>query len=357
MKKHIKLFNFFFLFLPLLSLAGNGDEIQKKKTINKSYPVTANDKLEIENTFGNILVQTWDKSEITVDIEIVANAPTEEKAQDIMDEISVKDIHSGNIIAFKTKVGDIHNNGNKNHHDMENDRAFYIDYVIHMPAGNRLELTNSFGKMTVPDLTGEVNLTSKFGSLTAGKLKNVDIVQVEFGKANIAEVSNGKVVFKFNQESRIGNVNGTAKITSEFSQNVQFNVSDDIQDLAVFESYSKVRMVVSKSLSGDFDVHSSFGNFHNDTEFGIHEEREKGENDYGPHFDKDYRGKAGDGKAKIKIKDSFGSIRLTHSSASSNEEDDDKSPRMKNRNDNKQKDKNKNKDKDKHEDDDDDRTT
>jgi len=43
-----------------------------------------------------------------------------------------------------------------------------------MPAVNPLNVENSFGKTTVPDLKGEVNLTSKFGSLTTGKLDNVD---------------------------------------------------------------------------------------------------------------------------------------------------------------------------------------
>src|SRR5258708_5467104 len=335
MKKHIKLLSSISLFLilsaPVFSLAANGDEeVRKKRSINKSYNVSADDKLEIENSFGNVMVSTWDKSEITVDIEIVANASSEERAQDIMNEIDVKEIHEGHIISFKTKVGEIHNGGdgkrNKNNND--EDRAFYIDYVIHMPSANRLQLENSFGKTAVPDFSGLVNLTSKFGSLTAGKLKNVDEIDVEFGKVAIDEISNGKVTFKFNKESRIGNVNGNVKISSEFSHNVQFNVSDNIKELSLFESYSGIRMIVTKALSADIDVHTSFGHFLNDSEFSIKERRED-DNDYGPHFDKDYRGKAGDGNGKIKIKSSFGTVRFTHTNAG----------------DVKDKDKNKNKDK------------
>ena len=330
MKKHIKLFSSisFFLVLsaPLHSLAANdknnGDEVRKKRTINKSYTVNTDDKLEIENSFGNVVVSTWDKNEITVDIEIVANAPTEEKAQDIMNEIEVKEIHEGHIISFKTKVGEINNgNGGKDRHNKNNDeeRAFYIDYVIHMPAANSLQLENSFGKTEVPDFSGLVNLTSKFGSLTTGKLNNVDEIDVEFGRVDIAGVSNGKVTFKFNKESRIGKVNGNVKISSEFSHNVQFNVGDDIKELSLFESYSGIRMIVTTALSADFDVHTSFGHFLNDSQFSIKERRED-DNDYGPHFDKDYKGKSGDGNAKIKIKSSFGTVRLTHSSTGGSEE-------------------------------------
>ncbi|HTI08337.1 MAG TPA: hypothetical protein VL832_07260 [Puia sp.] len=318
MKKHIKLLSsisfFFVLSAPVFTLAANGDEeVRKKRSINKSYTVSADDKLEIENSFGNVMVTTWDKNEITVDIDIVANAPTEEKAQDIMNEIDVKEIHEGHIISFKTKVGEIHNGGGKRNKDNDEERAFYIDYVIHMPSANRLQLENSFGKTAVPDFNGLVSLTSKFGSLTAGKLRNVDEIDVEFGKVAIDEVSNGKVTFKFNKESRIGKVTGNVKISSEFSHNVQFNVGDDIKDLSLFESYSGIRMIVTNTLSASIDVHTSFGHFLNDSQFTIRERRED-DNDSGPRFDKDYSGKAGDGNAKIKIKSSFGTVRFTHSS-------------------------------------------
>jgi hypothetical protein len=41
----------------------------------------------------------------------------------------------------------------------------------------------------------------------------------------------------------------------------------------------------------------------------------------GPHFDKDYAGKAGDGKARIRIKSSFGSVRLSHEGAGEGRDD------------------------------------
>lgn len=200
-----------------------------------------------------------------------------------------------------------------------------------MPSANALQLENSFGKTEVPDFNGQVNLTSKFGSLNTGKLANVDAIDVEFGRAMITEIANGKVVFKFNKESRIGKVNGNVKISSEFSHNVQFNVGDNIKELSVFESYSGVRVIVTKSLSAEFDIHTSFGSFHNDSDFTIHEQKGD-DNEYGPHFDKDYNGKAGDGRARIKIKSSFGNVLLSHISGSDNDkgkgkdkdDDDDK---------------------------------
>ena len=329
MKKHTNLFNTILLIavvnLPAMSMAANGDDIDKKKNFSKTYTVGANDKLEIENSFGNVVINTWDKKEIKVDVEVGAKASTEEKAQDMLNEISVKDYQSGNTISWKTDIGDINDNHRGKHkNNDENDRKFYIDYTVYMPASNPLTIENSFGKTTVPDFNGRVNLTSKFGGLTTGKLADVDEIDVEFGSAELGPVHNGDITFKFNSKSYIEKVSGTVKVKSEFSGNVQFSVDNNIQDLSVYESYSSIRMVVNKALSAKFDIHTSFGNFHNSTDFSINEEKE--DEDSGPKFDRDYSGQSGDGKAKIKIKSSFGKVRISDSAdkpGTSSDSDDD----------------------------------
>jgi hypothetical protein len=294
---------------------------RKQRLINKSYDVTAEDRLTIDNQFGNVVVSTWDKPQITVDIEISAKAASDSKAQDIMDKINVHDSRDGHDIRFKTEVDEIHNanglKGNKGRDD--NSRGFYIDYVVHMPAANGLNVENSFGKTEVPALSGPVSLTSKFGSLNTGKLDNVGEIDVEFGKADIEAINNGKIALKFDKEAHIGRVEGGAKINCEFSQNVVIQLSNHIQDLSLFESYSGVRLVVDKDLSANFEVHTSFGHFNNESDFTIDEKADEG--DTGPRFDRDYAGKAGDGKARIRIKSSFGSVRLSHEGGGKDRDD------------------------------------
>src|ERR1700733_6637635 len=116
MKRRLSLLNSILIIsaltLPALSFAGNGngDEVEKKKTISKSYTVTSGDKLNIENSFGNVVIHTWDKNEIKVDVEVAANASTEEKAQRMLDQIEVTENREGGNINFKTDVNDIHDN-------------------------------------------------------------------------------------------------------------------------------------------------------------------------------------------------------------------------------------------------------
>jgi len=326
MKKHIRLLStiaaVLVLSAPVTAFAQRDQDVRKQKQINKSYDVTPDDKLSIDNQFGNVVVSTWDKPQITVDIEVSARAASDERAQDIMNKIDVHDSREGHDIRFKTNVDEIHNGNGKNKHNEENDRSFYIDYVVHMPIGNPLSIENSFGKTEVPALKGSVSLVSKFGSLNAGKLDNVDQIDVEFGKAYLTELNSGRVAFKFDKEVRVGKVAGSVKITSEFSQNVQINVGNEVQELALFESYSGVRLVVDKDLSAEFEVHTSFGHFNNESDIDISEHKED-ESDYGPHFDKDFSGKSGDGKAHIRIKSSFGTVRLTNTGGGRDADEDE----------------------------------
>ena len=348
MTKHINPFKILilaaFIGLPALShAAGNDDGSEKKKTISKSYTVTASDKLKIENSFGDVVINTWDKNEFKVDIEIYSKATSDEKAQSILDKIKVSDSRSDNTIYFKTDVGHINGNNNNNdkdddgdddkdekdnksnqsHHHKNysnNNQQFHINYVVYMPVGNPLQIENSFGKTTVPDFKGLVSLTSKFGSLTAGNLDNAELVDVEFGEGHIGDMHNGKIIFKFDDKSTVGKLSGIVKIANEFSDLVQYNVSDNIEELTINESYSSIRVIVHKELSASFSIHTNFGDFHNNTDFNLNEKAEYDDDNSGVHFDKDYTGTSGDGKAKIKIKSSFGDIRLSHTAASKEEE-------------------------------------
>jgi hypothetical protein len=350
MKRQLNLLNSIVLvtlLLPAFSFAGKTEDVEKKKTISKSYTVTANDKLDIDNQFGDVVINTWDKSEIKVDIEITAEASSEERAQSLLNNIEVADSRSDNTISFKTTTDNKNNNGDswsKNKKE-GNNRKFEINYVVYMPAGNPLKILNQFGKTTVPDFTGVANITSKFGSLKAGKLTNVEEIDVEFGTAEIGEVRNGKVSLKFDDQSSIGQINGTVKLNVEFSGNSKFSIDNNIDELSVNESYSDIKFIVTKDLSASFNIHTNFGDFHNKTDFKISEDKEENDEDNsGPKFDKDYAGKSGDGKAKIKIKSSFGSIRLSHSSAKDSDEEQEEREERKEKKEHKEKKEKKEKD-------------
>src|SRR6185437_9066088 len=80
MMKHIRLLSTIAAVLVLSApvFAQRDQNVSRQKLINKSYDVTGDDKLSIDNQFGNVVVSTWDKPQITVDIEVSARAASDE---------------------------------------------------------------------------------------------------------------------------------------------------------------------------------------------------------------------------------------------------------------------------------------
>ncbi|MDP9041097.1 MAG: hypothetical protein M3N30_03885, partial [Bacteroidota bacterium] len=270
MKKHINPFKgsllIAFALAPILTWATGGDNVEKKRTISKTYNVGPDDRLSIENSFGNVTIATWDKNTIQVDIEIGVRAATDEKAQHMMDEINVTDRQNGKDINFKTQIGNMgkgKNNGN------EDGRKFYVDYKVSMPSNNPLHIENSFGKTVIPDFTGNANLTSKFGELTTGKISNAKMIHVEFGKAEIGQLNNADVILKFNSKSTVAGLTGNSKVDVQFCSQVNITVDNTLTDLSLFQSYSAINLKVPEDLSARFDVYTNFGSFKNKTGFNI----------------------------------------------------------------------------------------
>ena len=132
---------------------------------------------------------------------------------------------------------------------------------------------------------------------------------------------------KFNGNSNIAGISGNSKVDVQFCSKVNIAVENALSSFSLFQSYSTINLRVPNNLSAQFDVYTNFGSFNNKTEFNINEDRD--DESSGPKFDKTYSGKAGSGTAKIKIKSSFGNVRLVNMGDKSvekenNDEDDDK---------------------------------
>ncbi|MBK9483907.1 MAG: hypothetical protein IPO01_01400 [Chitinophagaceae bacterium] len=184
-------------------------EFVKNKSVNKSFNVSSTDKLNIQNSFGSVKVTTWDRNEIKVDVDIEVSANSETLAQKILDRITIADEKTGKGISFETKMKDINNSKDEK-------SSMSINYSISMPSNNALTVKNEFGATTIPDFRGEVDLTSKFGSLTTGNLSSIKSIHVEFGKANLTNITSAPVTIKFSK-AVISKLSGAVKMNLEFA--------------------------------------------------------------------------------------------------------------------------------------------
>ncbi len=254
---------------------GSFDE-EKSKKISRTFKVKASDQLSVENKFGKVHVNTWDRSEITVEVTMTGRANSAERAGQVLDAIDVKVSEEPGLISFRTGIGKIQNNNNNGK------KGFEINYTINMPRNNPLKLKNSFGDVYVGDLNGKADLHVAYGGLKAERLNhNENFVKVAFGSGSIGYVKGGTIDIdyissKMNIE-RVGNVtisSGFSKLAIEKAGNiemkarygeVQIGTVDNLTGSAGFSGFDvdhvNEKIIMKVQYCNDFDVKSVAKNF------------------------------------------------------------------------------------------------
>lgn len=329
-------------------------KVEKKKTYTKSYNVNSSDNISFTNQFGELKINTWDKNEVKATVTITAEASTDEKAQAILDRISIEDGKSNDGVYFKTKLAKEKDNWSRSEK-----QGFHIDYIVYVPARNPLIAQNSFGPMSIGDYQGEATLTSQYGSLSTGKLSNVKKVLIQYGKGDIGSINNGSLVIQYSKatigsinntdmtiqysKATFDNLDGTVKAVFEYCDDTRLRIDNNTKTLTVNNNYSKLYLDLNTNISANFDINTNYGSLRNKTNIDI-KENISDENRHGPRFSRKYSGKSGNGGNEIKIRANYGEVTLGNN-LNINFNKDENRDRDRDRDRDKDKDKDKNKEK------------
>lgn len=197
----------------------NSDDPMRSKTFSKSFPVDRSDKITISNKYGVVVIKTWDKKEIKVDVDIKAYSKDANDVQRLLDDASIEAVKSGDQVTFKTNIGD--RNGNygsstKNGKTVWR-REVRINYTVYMPASNALTVTNQYGNVEMGDFSGALYAKVQYGNFTAGNLSsNNNYLSVQYGKANVQEMNNAVVKQQYGSGLTLGTV-GTLDLNAQYA--------------------------------------------------------------------------------------------------------------------------------------------
>ena len=169
--------------------AAKRTEVEKRKSIEKTYQVTKNHLLDITNKFGRVHINTWDKSQIDVNIEMIARGRNDARAEDLLNKIEIRISDSGSLLKFETDLKGSFNN--------KKSETFEINYTVNMPKVNPLNLKNSFGSAYLGDLEGRLDLNISYGDVTAEKLTGDSKIKISFGEGELDMVKEGDVTIKY----------------------------------------------------------------------------------------------------------------------------------------------------------------
>lgn len=318
---------------------------EKRKTLVKVYTVDARDQLSVDNQYGQVKINLWDRKEIRVDIAITANAPSDQRATDYLNAVTISEKREGSLITLRTVI-DRSQFGSSNWNSWRGKpgekNSIQIDYVVNMPKFNPLIVKNIFGNTDIASFQAPLTVESRYGNFSAADLGNAsNTIEVAYGNARIGKMDGGKMEVRysdFNLEqartlllvnkfgkltigevgtleadidysgATIGRVNESCKINLSYSGNFQVEqLSRSAENVTIRAAYSSV---VLPAESSQFDVTVTHGDFRLPANLKVHFTSQPDKTD-SFRSTKQYSGTVGTGAGTIiKVISTFGDVRL-----------------------------------------------
>ena len=209
-------------------------EHTKVKIVKKQFNVSPNATLEVDNSYGNINITTYEGSTITFEIQIKTNGNDLEKVKDKLNDISI-DFYGTNTkvsaktLINKTKSGSWWNWGKSNTVSME------INYIIKIPITNAIDITNDYGTIDLDKLEGRAVIHCDYGKITTKELM----------------ADNNDISFDYTNNSYFEFINGG---------NINANYSDytvgKAKSLSINADYTNSEIEIAEAISYNCDYGS-----------------------------------------------------------------------------------------------------
>ncbi|WP_276165924.1 hypothetical protein [Zobellia alginiliquefaciens] len=327
-------FTILLFMLPILLSANNGPlkgRYTKEKTIKKEFQVNSDALLDVQNSYGNLNIISWNENRILIEVHITTNSNNEEKAQDKLDEITVDFDASKSSVSARTIF-----NANKSkwgwNWGSSNNVNMQINYTIKLPVKSNIDLDNDYGSISIDRIDGHAKISCDYGRLDIGELRgrnnqltfdyttkstisyiksgkisadysgfeiekagnliisadytNSSIEQMEnlqyssdYGKIEVGEVSNVQGTGNY-ITVRLGTVHGNVDIAADYGSLKIENMAEDAGNMQLKTDYTGIKIGYSPSYHFNFEINTSYSGVSGKDDFEINISQEKNSSTY-----------------------------------------------------------------------------
>jgi len=197
--------------------APNGvDEIEKMSEkqhllgrIKRSYDVKSGGSLKIASDYGTIDVQTAHRDTIEIVIKNESKSNLDSADQSALDDFEVAFGHKGPSVVIEGRFKQGWQSLQKNRDTLDRLR---IRFQVTVPQQYSVYLQTSGGRISVSDLTGEVNAHTLSGSLNFGNIKGPVWGDTAGGSIKLASCDGSVTLKTFGGSIKVGNVTGNVDL-------------------------------------------------------------------------------------------------------------------------------------------------
>ncbi len=207
MKTIVKIVMIALAAMLLLAIKGASAADEYTKVIKRDFQVNPDASLAIRNKFGKVHINNWEKNEIALEVTITVSASGQESAARRFERISIDINGTAGQVTANTLIEEGKFSGKG---------KFSVDYLVHMPVSNRLDLSNKFGDIFINEIKGKTKIDLSYGNMEARKLDNSDnLLEISFGKARINWITGAVLTLRYSEMSL--DYAGSLRMNSKFS--------------------------------------------------------------------------------------------------------------------------------------------
>ncbi|MGX1931288.1 hypothetical protein [Flagellimonas sp. 2504JD4-2] len=224
---------------------------ERSKKWDKSYDFPATGTVQIENKYGNVSINGWDRDELKISISMIVTHRKDENAKKLLDRIQPKVTQAGDFIRISSEIAEksssifarYFNKANPFDFDKSN---IQIDYDIYMPVNAELNITNKFGDVIIGAWKGDLDANVQHGDLWINEEISTGKIDMRFGKLNCGNIGYGNIKMS----------NGSIDIDDAQKLKIISSGSeirlDEVTKLELYSSKDEVYLENMGSLRGDF---------------------------------------------------------------------------------------------------------
>ncbi len=142
------------------------------KTIEKTFPYKNGNEVNIEGEKAEILVETWNRNEVKVLVELVSKHPDRKTAEADLAKMKFTNEQHGDKLYFRNYIS---KDAAKPTSDLK------AIYTITLPSDCPVYMKNNFGLATVSNLTNALRINSEFSKINLENLSGQIGITTRFG--------------------------------------------------------------------------------------------------------------------------------------------------------------------------------
>jgi len=261
MKTILKLALLALMLILILGIKGAKANDEFTRVIKKEYSINPDAQLIINNKFGDVHCNNWDKNAVGFEVTITVTASNQQEAEKMFNRIDVVFSNSPSQVEAKTVIED---------GKMKSKSQFSIDYAVNMPVSVNLDLTNKFGDIFINEVAGKTKINLGYGNLESNKFSNGDnLLDIKFSKANVKWMKGAVLLLKYSEMKM--DYAGSLRLDSKFSNldaekiialNMNFEGGTlNMENSSAVDSKSKFSDIEIGSIEQSLNLDIQYGNF------------------------------------------------------------------------------------------------